>query len=79
MKVIEYKVVIQKNEEGEEGYWAYCPELPGCNSTGNMLKEVKENIEEAIKGYIEVLKSLNKSIPMPSKDSLIIDNISVEV
>lgn len=62
MKDLEYKVIIQKNEE-EDGYWAYCPDLPGCNAIGENLPEVKLNMREAVAGYLEVLASLQKEIP----------------
>lgn len=78
MQNIEYKAVIQKDEENKS-YWAYCPDLPGCNSIGDTLEEVKENIKEAILGYLEVVLSMKKDIPMPSEDSLIIEKVPVTV
>ena len=42
---------------GEDGFWlAECPSLPGCISQGQSKKEAIINIQEAIKGYLEVLK-----------------------
>ncbi len=76
MGLLEYKVVIQKNEEGD-GYWAYCPDLPGCNSIGETLSEVKNNIKEAIIGYLEVLSSMNKAIPAPQDDSVYLETVGV--
>lgn len=67
MKDLNYKAIIQKNEE-EDGYWAYCPDLPGCNAIGETLLEVKHNMQEAITGYWEVLASLQKEIPLPKSD-----------
>lgn len=45
-------VVIEKDEDG---YYAYCPELKGCQSQGDSLEEVKANIQEAAELYIETL------------------------
>ena len=45
-------VIIEKNEYG---YYAYCPELEGCQTQGDSLEEVLNNIKEAIKLYIETL------------------------
>ncbi len=45
-------VVIQKDEYG---YYAYCPELEGCQTQGDSLEEVLNNIKEAIELYLETL------------------------
>ena len=42
-------------ESGEHGYFAYCPELPGCFSQGQSYEEALSNIQEAIALYIETL------------------------
>ncbi len=49
-----YKVstVIEKDEHG---FYAYCPELPGCQSQGDTLEEAIANIKEAIELYQETL------------------------
>ena len=76
MKRLEYKIVIQKNEEGD-GYWAYNPDLPGCNSIGETLAEVKSNIREAIIGYLETLAAMNQAIPTPQDDSVYLETVGV--
>jgi predicted RNase H-like HicB family nuclease len=45
-------VVIEKDEHG---YYAYCPELEGCQTQGDSLEEVMNNIKEAIELYLETL------------------------
>jgi len=45
-------VVIEKDEHG---YYAYCPELEGCQTQGDSLEEVMANIKEAIELYLETL------------------------
>jgi predicted RNase H-like HicB family nuclease len=40
-------------ERDQHGYYAYCPELPGCQSQGNSLDEVMSNIREAVELYLE--------------------------
>ncbi len=58
-------VVIEKDERG---YYAYCPELEGCQTQGDSLEEVLSNIKEAIELYLETLSeeernaSLSKEI-----------------
>lgn len=49
-----YKVSIVI-EKDENGYYAYCPELKGCQSEGNSLEEIMANIKEAIELYLETL------------------------
>jgi len=51
---VEYKVsvVIEKDENG---FYAYCPELKGCQTQGDTLEEVLRNIKEAIELYVETL------------------------
>ena len=41
-----FKIIIHEAEEG--GYWAECPELHGCNTQGESIEEIKENMKEAI-------------------------------
>lgn len=45
-------VVIEKDKYG---YYAYCPELEGCQTQGNTLEEVLANMKEAIELYLETL------------------------
>lgn len=54
-----YKVNILI-EKDEDGFYAYCPELPGCQSQGDTLAEATENIKEAIALYLETLSAEEK-------------------
>ncbi len=45
-------VVIEKDEYG---YYAYCPELSGCQTQGDSIDEVLINIKEAVELYLETL------------------------
>lgn len=45
-------VIIEKDEHG---YYAYCPELEGCQTQGDSLDEILDNIKEAVALYIETL------------------------
>ena len=40
--------------EHDEGVSVSCPELPGCHSQGANVDEALENIEGAIRGYIDL-------------------------
>lgn len=47
-----YKVVLQKSEEG---YSISCPGLPGCWSQGETEQEALANIQAAISEYLAVV------------------------
>lgn len=42
-------------EQDENGFYAYAPELEGCQSQGQTLDEVMANIKEATELYLETL------------------------
>ena len=39
------------------GFTALCPSLPGCVSRGSTRNEARENLDEAIRGYIAALNN----------------------
>lgn len=47
-------VVIEKDEHG---YYAYCPNLEGCQTQGDSFEEITNNIQEVIELYLETLSS----------------------
>lgn len=42
------KVIIHQADEG--GYWAEVPAIPGCATQGEDLKELIENVYDAVEG-----------------------------
>jgi len=42
-------------EKDEDGFYAFCPELEGCQSQGDTMEEALTNIKEAIELYLETL------------------------
>lgn len=54
-----YKVSIVI-EKDENGYYAFCPELEGCQSQGESYEEVLANVKEAIALYLETLSDEEK-------------------
>lgn len=42
-------------EQDEDGYYAYAPELEGCQTQGDSLDEVMGNIREAVTLYLETM------------------------
>jgi len=62
-------------EKDEHGYYAYCPELDGCQTQGDTLEEALANIKEAIELYLETLSEDERRASL-SRDIL---TTSVEV
>lgn len=58
---MKFRIIINQDEDGV--FVAECPALPGCISQGNTRKEALENINDAIRGYLESLKKHNEPIP----------------
>jgi predicted RNase H-like HicB family nuclease len=59
-----FLVVIEK---ANGNYSAYSPDLPGCVATGATLKEVKQNMHEAIELHVHGL--LEDNLPIPESTS----------
>jgi len=69
----EYTAVIEKHRNW---FAAYVEELPGVNTQGRTLKEVRENLKEAIELILQVNKELaaNKLQNRPvRKESIVVD------
>jgi predicted RNase H-like HicB family nuclease len=47
-------------EKDSDGYYAYCPELEGCQSQGETLEEAQANIQQAIELYLETLSEVER-------------------
>ena len=45
------KVIVHPAEEG--GFWAEVPAMPGCVTQGETLEAVRENLKEAIIGWLQ--------------------------
>ncbi len=64
-----YRILIEQDED--EIFVADCPSLPGCVSQGKTRKEAMENIQDAIKGYVESLKKHKEPVPPPIEEEII--------
>ena len=67
---MKYLVVIEKTQTG---YSAYSPDVLGCVSTGATLKEVNQNMQEAIEFHIDGLIEEGLEIPKPSTYSAYVE------
>lgn len=59
---MKYLVVI---EEGESGFGAYVPDLPGCIAAAASREEVTQLIHEAIQFHLDGLAEDGLPIPLP--------------
>ena len=48
-------------EHDEHGFYAWCPELKGCQSQGKTVEEALANIREAIELFLETLTEDERS------------------
>ncbi len=55
-----FEVVIEKDEDGV--FVASVPELPGCHTQADSLKELEANIKEAIEAYLESMEKDEKPV-----------------
>jgi predicted RNase H-like HicB family nuclease len=46
-----YHIALLKHKDGVS---VSCPDLPGCHSQGATMNEALENIQDAIRGYLEL-------------------------
>ena len=68
LKNFRYSITIQKADEG--GYIAFVPSLPGCMTQGETFRETKQNIKDAVEGYLSVFKEDR----LPGIESLKLNN-----
>jgi len=66
---MQYLVVI---EEGERGFGAYVPDLPGCIAAADTREGVVRLIQEAIDFHIEGLREHGDPIPQPASSGQLI-------
>jgi predicted RNase H-like HicB family nuclease len=57
-------VIIEKDENG---FYAWCPELKGCQSQGGTLEEELANIKEAIELYLETVPPDERDVLLSRK------------
>ncbi|MBU1261489.1 type II toxin-antitoxin system HicB family antitoxin [bacterium] len=61
MKTMLFPIVVECMEEG--GYYAECSILQGCHVEGETYSEAIENIQDAIKIFLDSYQELGKKIP----------------
>ena len=66
---MKYRIIIKQDEDG--AFVVECPSLPGCISQGKTRKEAIENIQDAIRGYLESLNKHDEPIPPPIDEEIV--------
>ena len=74
MKVLNYKVYLQKAEEG--GFIVSAPSLPGCVTQGETKEEALAMVKDAVEAYIASLKKHGEPIP---EDTAEVEKVTVSV
>ena len=66
---MKYRILLETDEAG----WivATCPSLPGCIAQGRTRAETLANMNDAIAGYIEVLRKHGDPVPLPITEELL--------
>ncbi len=59
MKKYHFVAVIQKDASG---YYAFCPELQGCYTSGETFEEARENLADAIRLHLQDRFAAGESI-----------------
>jgi len=54
-----YLIAIERGK-GENNYWAFSPDVPGCYTNGDTVEETLRHMREALAGHLE-----GESIPEP--------------
>jgi predicted RNase H-like HicB family nuclease len=67
---MKYAIVI---EPTDTGFSAYCPDLPGCVSTGASRSAIESNMREAISLHLEGLRAEGLPMPAPSSEVDLLD------
>lgn len=67
---MKYLVVI---EEGESGFGAYVPDLPGCIAAAASREEVTQIIYEAIRFHLDGLAEDGLPIPLPHSSAEVVE------
>ena len=65
-----YVVIV---EQGDNGFGAYVPDLPGCVAVGETREEALRLIGEAVKLHLESMREEGLPIPEPSSSSEYVD------
>lgn len=67
MKLPYTRLVQEIQDESGHYFYGRILELDGCQSTGDTLEELYENLNEAMEGYLETKLEYGLPVPTPEK------------
>lgn len=68
MKLPYNRIIQEINDESGHYFYGRIMELEGCQSTGDTLEELNENLTEAMEGNIEVRLECGLPVPEPVRE-----------
>lgn len=74
MKTYHFAAVIEKDEDG---YFAYCPELQGCYTSGETFEQARANLTDAIRLHVEDILASGETIKAPESVNLTTVEVAV--
>lgn len=74
MSTYRFAAVIEKDEDG---YYAWCPELQGCYTSGDSFEEARANLLDAIRLHIEDRLADGEEIRIPQSINLTTIEVAV--
>jgi len=78
LRFYDFTIIIEAEEDPEEGYYAYSPQLPGCYSNGKTMDDARRNMREALEQHILVLLEHHDPIPQTGR-TVFAEEISIGV
>jgi predicted RNase H-like HicB family nuclease len=74
VRTYRFSAVIEKDENG---YYAFCPELQGCYTSGETFEEARASLAEAIRLHVEDRLADGEEIRAPESVSLTTVEVAV--
>ncbi len=74
VKTYHFAAVIEKDEDG---YFAYCPELQGCYTSGETFETARANLADAIRLHVEDILAAGETIKTPESVNLTTVEVAV--
>jgi predicted RNase H-like HicB family nuclease len=59
-----YAIIIERADDG--GFGAWSPDLPGCVALGDTEAETLDEMREAMRGHLALLRERGETVPTPS-------------
>ncbi|HQZ83475.1 MAG TPA: type II toxin-antitoxin system HicB family antitoxin [Pyrinomonadaceae bacterium] len=69
-----FSVIVEKDNDG---YFAFCSEMQGCYTQGDIYEEVIANIKDAIQLHVEDRLESGEEISQPQAVSLTLMDLAV--